>query len=112
MDGELAPFSVTAKTCTPLSPAVNVWSAGKVALGLSVVICTVPRYPVAVLPNVSRAVTVTVPAVPAVTVFANPVTTSVTADAGFTVMPGFVMLSEPSPAVTERVPAVFRVSEN
>ena len=91
---------------------MNAWSAGKVALGLSVVICTVPRYPVAVLPNVSRAVTVTVPAVPAVTVFANPVTTSVTADAGFTVMPGFVMLSEPSPAVTERVPAVFRVSEN
>src|SRR2546429_115490 len=51
VDGELAPFSVTAKTCTPLSPAANVWFPGNVALGLSVAIATVPTYPVAPLPN-------------------------------------------------------------
>src|SRR2546422_1027495 len=87
VEGELAPFSVTAKPCRPLSPAVNVWFPGRVALGLSEVIATVPRYPVATLPNASRAVTVTEAGVPAVTGVGNPATCSVAAAAGFTPIP-------------------------
>src|SRR5207245_10138605 len=108
VESELAPFSVTAKTCTPLSPAANVWFPGKVTLGLSVVIATVPTYPVATLPNESRAVTVTEPGVPAVTGVGKPATWSVAATSGFTAIPAWlpVMLGGPgSVAVREEVGA-------
>src|SRR6266851_7950256 len=82
---ELDFFSVTLNACAPLSTAVNVWSTGRVVLGLSEAMWTVPRYAVAVLLNLSSAVTVSVPRVPAITGLGKPVSTSVVATSGIPV---------------------------
>jgi hypothetical protein len=95
-------------------PFVNVEFAGNVADASVLVKCTVPTYPVEVLLNWSRAVTVMLKAVPAVW-GDDAVTTNLVAAAAFTVtvpdvpeMDGVVVSVE----VMVWFPAVFSVAEN
>ncbi len=74
---------------------------------------TLPWYPAAVLPYASRAVTVTLPAAPAVRGEASPETERVVAAAGVTTMALWEPVIEGvtvSVAVTVRVPAVLRLT--
>ena len=77
-------FNVALNEPTPL---VNLELAGRLAWPSLLVKCTVPPYPVAVLPKPSLAVTVKLPGVPAVTGDGKPATTNVLAAAGLTVIP-------------------------
>src|SRR6516225_3879488 len=67
-------------------PLVSVESAGRVAWPSLLVKCTVPEYPVAVLPKESLTVTVKEPLVPEVIGEGKPLTTKVLAAAGVTEM--------------------------
>ena len=80
-------FSVTANARAPASAATNVLAAGRAACASVELNETVPRYPVAVFPKVSSAVTVTLPAAPAVIGDTSPATESDTALADVTEMP-------------------------
>src|SRR5438067_1830870 len=80
----LAVFKVALNVPLPL---VSVESAGSTAWPSLLVKCTVPAYPVAVLPKASLAVTVKFPAVPAVTSDGKPDTAKVFAAAGLTMIP-------------------------
>ena len=72
----------------------------------------IPAYPVAVFPNKSLAVTEKVPAVPAVIDEGKPESMKVLAAAGFTVTVALpvIELLRVSVAVTDRLPAVTRVT--
>ena len=72
----------------------------------------VPRYPLAVFPNASTSRTVNVPAAPATDGFGNPVTWTVLAVAGFTMIPLWVPVRKfaASVAVIDWVPAVRSVA--
>ena len=103
-------FSVAEKV---LTPAVSVEFNGKAAAPSLLVKCTVPGYPVAVLPNVSSAVTVKLNAVP---LLAAPGAATVkwVAAAGLTVIAAVVPVIEAvtvSVAVTVCEPAVLSVTE-
>ena len=105
IDCEPAVSRVTVKVPTPLvRPAL----AGRTALLSLEVILTVPVYPVAVFPYASLAVTVTEPAVPAVTEVGKPETTRLVALAAFTVS-GAVPVTPETVAVTVQDPAVCEV---
>src|SRR5205809_527007 len=67
------------------TPLVKLELAGRLAWRSLLVKCTVPPYPVAVLPKQSLAVTVKEPAVPAVIGALQPETMNVLAAAGLTV---------------------------
>ena len=106
-----AVFSVTENVLTPF---VNVELAGNVAAPSVLVKCTVPAYPVAVLPNRSSAVIVTLKAVPAVC-GDNAETVKLVAAPGFTVIvPDVPVMDEVTVSVAVMLwfPAVFSVAEN
>ncbi len=72
---------------------------------------TVPRYPVATLPNASCAVTPKGLVASAEIGEVNPATTNDAAAAGETTIPEAEATRSASVAVTDRVPAVFSVAE-
>src|SRR5205823_3732336 len=82
-----AVVSVGVKLCTPASVFGNGELAGRAAWAAELVKCNVLVYPVAVLPLAFLAVTVKLPALPAVTGEGKPPTAKATAAAGWTVMP-------------------------
>ena len=73
---------------------------------------TVPVYALVVLPKASLAMTVKLPAVPAVVGDEKPATASTLAAAALTVMPVWLPVMLPVVAVTvrDRLPAVFSVA--
>ena len=106
---EPAVLNVTARVATP---RVNVKSAGSTARPSLLVRWAVPAYVVAVLPKVSRAVTVMLNAVPLVAV-TGAVTRKLVAAAAATVIERDPVMDAVtvSVAVTLRAPAVFRVAD-